>query len=220
MPDDKLWRAQPVTKPQVDGPSIATVVGPEGEEIYCDEYGRVKLHFPWDRDGGTDEKSSCWVRVAQGWAGAGYGMITLPRIGHEVVVSFLNGDPDQPLVTGRTYHASNTAPYALPANKTKTVIRTRTHQGEGYNELSFEDQSGSEKITLHAQKDLEALIENDATTQIKHDQHQTIENDQYSHIKVNDHATIEGAQQIKIAQNRTVAVGQALHQKVGSDHGA
>ncbi|EKO3449372.1 type VI secretion system tip protein VgrG, partial [Vibrio fluvialis] len=137
IPAHRTWRATPQAKPQVDGPMIATVVGPHGEEIFCDEHGRVKLHFPWDRYSDGDEHSSCWVRVSQGWAGSQYGMIAIPRIGHEVIVSFLNGDPDQPIVTGRTYHATNTAPYTLPDNKTKTVLRTETHQGQGYNELSF-----------------------------------------------------------------------------------
>ncbi|HGS4816057.1 TPA: type VI secretion system tip protein TssI/VgrG, partial [Vibrio cholerae] len=103
--------------------------------------------------------SSCWVRVSQGWAGSQYGFIAIPRIGHEVIVSFLNGDPDQPIITGRTYHATNTPPYSLPEHKTKTVLRTETHQGEGFNELSFEDQAGKEQIYLHAQKDFDGLIE-------------------------------------------------------------
>ncbi|MCA6976574.1 type VI secretion system tip protein TssI/VgrG, partial [Pectobacterium carotovorum] len=127
-------------KPMVDGPQIATVVGPTGEEIYCDQYGRVKLQFPWDRYGASNDQSSCWVRVSQGWAGGQYGMIAIPRIGHEVIVSFLEGDPDQPIVTGRTFHATNPSPYPLPAHKTRTVLRTKTHQGEGFNELRFEDQ--------------------------------------------------------------------------------
>ncbi|ASA55633.1 hypothetical protein BSQ33_07935 [Vibrio gazogenes] len=215
IPNETLWRMQPHPKPQVDGPMVATVVGPQGEEIYCDEHGRVKLSFPWDRYSNEDEHSSCWVRVAQGWAGAQYGMVALPRVGHEVIVTFLNGDPDQPLVTGRTYHATNTPPYSLPDNKTKTVIRTQTHQGTGFNELSFEDQSGSEKIYLHAQKDYEALVENDSTTQIKHDRHLTVENDRYSHVQVNDHLSIDGEQRTAIKQNLTLATDASLHQKVG-----
>ncbi|SHI71114.1 Phage-related baseplate assembly protein [Vibrio aerogenes CECT 7868] len=214
IPGDSVWRAHPQPKPRVDGPSIALVVGPPGEEIYTDEHGRVKLHFPWDRYDGSDDKSSAWIRVSQGWAGGQQGMVTVPRIGNEVIVSFLHGDPDQPIVTGRTYDASNTPPYALPANKTKTVLRTQTHQGKGYNELSFEDQSGSEKIYLHAQKDVETLIENDSTTDIKHDRHETIENNQSGNVKKADHLVIEGEQRIKITKNRTVSVDKAFHQKV------
>ncbi|MBY7998003.1 type VI secretion system tip protein VgrG [Vibrio fluvialis] len=216
IPAHRTWRATPQAKPQVDGPMIATVVGPEGEEIFCDEYGRVKLHFPWDRYSNGDEHSSCWVRVSQGWAGSQYGMIAIPRIGHEVIVSFLNGDPDQPIVTGRSYHATNTAPYALPDNKTKTVLRTETHQGQGYNELSFEDQAGSEQIYLHAQKDFDGLIENDHTSVIKHDKHLTVENDRFTQIKNNQHLTVGGESRESVIGNRTLMVEGSLHVKTGS----
>ncbi|MBY7972625.1 type VI secretion system tip protein VgrG [Vibrio fluvialis] len=216
IPAHRTWRATPQAKPQVDGPMIATVVGPEGEEIFCDEHGRVKLHFPWDRYSNGDEHSSCWVRVSQGWAGSQYGMIAIPRIGHEVIVSFLNGDPDQPIVTGRTYHATNTAPYALPDNKTKTVLRTETHQGQGYNELSFEDQAGSEQIYLHAQKDFDGLIENDHTSVIKHDKHLTVENDRFTQIKNNQHLTVGGESRESVTGNRTLMVEGSLHVKTGS----
>ncbi|EKO3977988.1 type VI secretion system Vgr family protein [Vibrio fluvialis] len=216
IPAHRTWRATPQAKPQVDGPMIATVVGPEGEEIFCDEHGRVKLHFPWDRYSNGDEHSSCWVRVSQGWAGSQYGMIAIPRIGHEVIVSFLNGDPDQPIVTGRTYHATNTAPYTLPDNKTKTVLRTETHQGQGYNELSFEDQAGSEQIYLHAQKDFDGLIENDHTSAIKHDKHLTVENDCFTQIKNNQHLTVGGESRESVTGNRTLMVEGSLHVKTGS----
>ncbi|MBY8160711.1 type VI secretion system tip protein VgrG, partial [Vibrio fluvialis] len=216
IPAHRTWRATPQAKPQVDGPMIATVVGPQGEEIFCDEHGRVKLHFPWDRYSNGDEHSSCWVRVSQGWAGSQYGMIAIPRIGHEVIVSFLNGDPDQPIVTGRTYHATNTAPYALPDNKTKTVLRTETHQGQGYNELSFEDQAGSEQVYLHAQKDFDGLIENDHTSVIKHDKHLTVENDRFTQIKNNQHLTVGGESRESVTGNRTLMVEGSLHVKTGS----
>ncbi|EOV1170554.1 type VI secretion system Vgr family protein [Vibrio fluvialis] len=216
IPAHRTWRATPQAKPQVDGPMIATVVGPAGEEIFCDEHGRVKLHFPWDRYSNGDEHSSCWVRVSQGWAGSQYGMIAIPRIGHEVIVSFLNGDPDQPIVTGRTYHATNTAPYALPDNKTKTVLRTETHQGQGYNELSLEDQAGSEQIYLHAQKDFDGLIENDHTSVIKHDKHLTVENDRFTQIKNNQHLTVGGESRESVTGNRTLMVEGSLHVKTGS----
>ncbi|MDW6001875.1 type VI secretion system Vgr family protein [Vibrio mangrovi] len=215
VPGEQVWRMAPHTKPILKFPTLAKVVGPEGEEIYCDEYGRVKVQFPWDRYGNSDDQSSCWLRVSQGLAGAQYGMMAIPRIGHEVVVHFLNGDPDQPLITGRTYNANNVAPYPLPDNKTKTVLRTETHQGEGYNELSFEDQSGSEKIYLHAQKDTDMLIENDSTTYIKHNQSSTIDNDRYSHIKANDHHTVSGEARTKIAQSQTLMIEGELHVKAG-----
>ncbi|MDE1311005.1 type VI secretion system tip protein VgrG [Vibrio aestuarianus] len=215
IPATITWRATPKTKPQTDGPCMAHVVGPDGEEIFCDEHGRVKLHFPWDRYSNGDEYSSCWVRVSQGWAGSQYGMMAIPRIGHEVIVSFLNGDPDQPIVTGRTYHASNKAPYTLPDNKTKTVLRSETHQGEGFNELSFEDQAAQEKIYLHAQKDYEALVLNDATSHIKHDSHLTVDNDRFSHIKNNQHLTVEGESREAVQGNRTLIINGSLHVKSG-----
>ncbi|MCW8334210.1 type VI secretion system Vgr family protein [Vibrio paucivorans] len=215
IPTNKTWQATPHTKPQVDGPMIAIVVGPKGEEIFCDEFGRVKLHFPWDRYSNTDEHSSCWVRVSQGWAGPEYGMVAVPRIGQEVIVSFLNGDPDQPIVTGRTYNAINTPPYPLPDDKTKTVIRTKTHLGEGYNELSFEDQSGAENVYLRAQKNFDAEIKNDSTTVVKHDQHTTIDNDSFTQVKGSAHLTVHGEQRVKVGSDFAMEVG-GLQQKAAS----
>ncbi|MDX2127053.1 MAG: type VI secretion system tip protein TssI/VgrG [Aeromonas hydrophila] len=214
------WRArigspEASHKPMVDGPQIAMVVGPDGEEIYCDEHGRVKLQFPWDRYGSSNDQSSCWVRVSQGWAGGQYGMMTIPRIGHEVIVSFLEGDPDQPIVTGRTYHATNRPPYELPANKTRTVLRTETYQGEGFNELRFEDQAGQEEIYIHGQKDLNVLIENNAAWHIKHDQHTDIDNERVTRIKANDHLTVEGEKRDQIKADYSLTVDTSMHQKLG-----
>ncbi|UJQ38544.1 type VI secretion system tip protein VgrG [Aeromonas caviae] len=214
------WRArigspEAPHKPMVDGPQIAMVVGPDGEEIYCDEHGRVKLQFPWDRYGSSNDQSSCWVRVSQGWAGGQYGMMGIPRIGHEVIVSFLEGDPDQPIVTGRTYHATNRPPYELPANKTRTVLRTETHQGEGFNELRFEDQAGKEEIYIHGQKDLNVLIENDAVWHIKHDEHSDIDNERVTRIKSNDHLTVNGEKRDHIKADYSLTVDASLHQKLG-----
>ncbi|MDY4380532.1 type VI secretion system tip protein VgrG, partial [Pectobacterium brasiliense] len=209
------WRAAMPYKPMVDGPQIATVVGPTGEEIYCDQYGRVKLQFPWDRYGASNDQSSCWVRVSQGWAGGQYGMIAIPRIGHEVIVSFLEGDPDQPIVTGRTFHATNPSPYPLPANKTRTVLRTKTHQGEGFNELRFEDQAGQEEIYLHGQKDLKALVENDVVWHIKHDAHTEIDNERVTRVKANDHLTVENEKRDHVKGALSLTVDASMHQKLG-----
>ncbi|QHP54206.1 type VI secretion system tip protein VgrG [Pectobacterium carotovorum] len=209
------WRAAMPYKPMVDGPQIATVVGPTGEEIYCDQYGRVKLQFPWDRYGASNDQSSCWVRVSQGWAGGQYGMIAIPRIGHEVIVSFLEGDPDQPIVTGRTFHATNRPPYDLPAHKTRTVLRTETHQGEGFNELRFEDQAGQEEIYIHGQKDLNALVENDVVWHIKHDAHTDIDNERVIRIKANDHLTVENEKRDHIKGEHSLTVDASMHQKLG-----
>lgn len=164
QPADLVYRPPMQAKPMVDGPQIAIVTGPEGEDIHTDEHGRVKLWFPWDRHTERCEHSSCWVRVAQGSAGPGFGSLAIPRIGQEVIVDFLEGDPDQPIVTGRAYHATNRAPYALPANKTKMVIRSCTHKAadkrQQYNELSFEDEAGSEEILLRAQRDKLEMVPN------------------------------------------------------------
>ncbi|PSV87536.1 type VI secretion system tip protein VgrG [Photobacterium angustum] len=215
IPGHRPWRAPYTAKPRVDGPQIAMVVGPEGEEIYCDEYGRVKVQFPWDRYSNSDDNASCWIRVSQGWAGSQYGMVALPRIGHEVIVSFLEGDPDQPIITGRTYHATNKPPYPLPANKTRTVLRTETHQGDGYNELRFEDQAGKEEIYVHAQKDVNMLVENDRKDDIKHDLHLDVDNERFTHIKTHDHLTVDGESRTHVKADQTLVVDGNLHMKQG-----
>ncbi|MFM2591262.1 type VI secretion system Vgr family protein [Vibrio sp. TBV020] len=207
IPANKTWRSKPQPKPQVDGPMIAKVVGPPGEEIYCDKHGRVKVHFPWDRESEQNEHSSCWVRVCQGWAGAQYGFMAIPRIGHEVIVSFLHGDPDQPIITGRTYHATNPPPYPLPANKTKTVIRTDSHKGEGFNEIRFEDEAAREEIFIHAQKDQNNVVNHDETTKVGHDRSENIGNDETIAIG-NDRAENVGHDEtVTIGHDRTETVG-------------
>ena len=153
VPFTHAWRAAYRPKPVVEGPQMAHVVGPPGEEIYCDEWGRVKVQFPWDRYGKKDALSSCWIRVAQNWAGAGWGHMSVPRIGHEVIVDFLEGDPDQPIITGRTYHTVNVPPYKLPGGRTRMVIKSKTHKGTGFNELRFEDENNKQEIFIHAEKD-------------------------------------------------------------------
>lgn len=202
-PGDTAWRATPNPKPRVDGPQVAFVVGPPGEEIYCDEYGRVKVQFPWDRYAEPNEKASCWVRVSQGWAGAGYGSIAIPRIGHEVTVSFLEGDPDQPLITGRTYHAANTAPYLLPEHKTRTTIKTQTHQGEGFNELCFEDKAGEEFIYMHAQKNMELHVLNSRQKRVEFDDTATIGNNSHLAVAKDRVETIDGNRDITVRTNHT-----------------
>ncbi|WP_212768802.1 type VI secretion system Vgr family protein [Pectobacterium versatile] len=208
------WRADLPYKPMVDGPQIATVVGPAGEEIYCDQYGRVKLQFPWDRYGASDDQSSCWVRVSQGWAGGQYGLIAIPRIGHEVIVSFLEGDPDQPIVTGRTFHATNPSPYPLPANKTRTSIRTSTHKGAGFNELRFEDQAGQEEVFIHAQKAMNTVVLNNRSTGVGVDHAENVGRDQVSvigrhqilNVVENQGTEIQGAQKVIIGAGRETEV--------------
>ncbi|MCP4162698.1 MAG: type VI secretion system tip protein VgrG [Deltaproteobacteria bacterium] len=171
LPDKTTFRPpKEFAKPVVQGVQTAIVTGPEGEEIYTDEFGRVKVRFHWDRVDKDKAATSCWIRVGQAWTGSSWGSMSVPRIGQEVIVSFIEGDPDRPVITGRVYHADNYRPYALPANKTKTVFKTNsTPGGGGYNELSFEDKKGNEEVFIHAEKDMETVVENDDTQMIKRD---------------------------------------------------
>ncbi|NQD91883.1 type VI secretion system tip protein VgrG, partial [Pseudomonas sp. CrR25] len=162
------------SKPKVLGSQTAVVTGPQGEEIHCDQYGRVKVHFfwdreNWDREGQGNDKTSCWLRVASSWAGDRYGGIAIPRVGMEVLVTFLEGDPDQPLITGCLYHAEHLVPYALPANKTRSLFKTLSSPGGGgYNELRIEDRKGAEQIYIHAQRDWDENIEHDQKIRVGH----------------------------------------------------
>ncbi len=189
----KEFRSQRLTaKPAVQGLQTAIVVGPSGEEIYTDEFGRVKVQFHWDRDGSVDENSSCWVRVAQAWAGKNWGGVFLPRIGHEVIVSFLEGDPDRPIITGSVYNGDNKPPYKLPDNKTQSGIKSRSSKegtGENFNELRFEDKKGGEEIYLHAEKDFNQVVENNAT------------------LTVGTSKKNAGDQSVEIFNNHTLTVG-------------
>ncbi|MBD2782762.1 type VI secretion system Vgr family protein [Xenorhabdus szentirmaii] len=226
------WRPAPLPKPIIDGPQIAKVVGPTGEEIFCDQYGRVRLQFPWDRYGKSDDQSSCWIRVSQPWAGQGWGMLAIPRIGQEVVVDFLHGDPDQPIVTGRTYHASNIPPGTLPGSKTQMAFRSKTHKGEGYNELLFEDAKGSEKLSMHAQKDMHTTVKNDQSLVVEAgnrsliiqtgDEHKTIEQGNLTENICQKRSTEANAVQVKTMAGKAGA-GTQLYEaedditlKVGS----
>ncbi|GAB8234656.1 hypothetical protein OkiPb00384_47590 [Escherichia coli] len=178
IPADRTWRPQPLLKPLVDGLQSAVVTGPAGEEIFCDEHGRVRVRFNWDRYNPADQDSSCWIRVAQAWAGTGFGHLAIPRVGQEVIVDFLNGDPDQPIIMGRTYHQENRTPGSLPGTKTQMTIRSKTYMGSGFNELKFDDATGREQVYIHAQKNMDTEVLNDRTTTVKHDHRETVKNDQ------------------------------------------
>jgi type VI secretion system secreted protein VgrG len=218
IPRAQTWRPSPLPKPTMDGPQIALVVGPAGEEIYCDEFGRIRLQFLWDRYGQRDDHSSCWIRVTQPWAGQGWGMVAIPRVGQEVVVDFLHGDPDQPIVTGRTYHANNPPPLGLPASKTQMAFRSQTYKGKGYNELRFEDAKGREGLFLHAQKDMTTIVLNDCFTQVLHDHTETVghdqavsvRNDRYKEIRGKDVTAISKDQQIVVEGNSSLNVNQHI----------
>ncbi|MEQ4758213.1 type VI secretion system tip protein TssI/VgrG, partial [Escherichia coli] len=142
------------------------------------EHGRVRVKFHWDRYHGMTEASSCWVRVSQARAGPGFGNLAIPRVGQEVIVDFLNGDPDQPIIMGRTYHEDNRSPGDLPGTKTQMTIRSKTYKGSGFNELRFEDATSNEQVYIHAQKNMDTEVLNDRTTDVKHDHTETIGNDQ------------------------------------------
>ncbi len=204
FPADITWRPPRVTpRPRIAGTQTATVTGKSGEEIWTDKYGRIKVQFHWDQLGKNDENSSCWIRVSQSWAGKGWGAWTLPRIGQEVVVSFLEGDPDRPLVTGCVYNGDFPLPYALPADQTKTVLKSNTSKGgNGSNEIRLEDKKDSEEIYVHAQKDMNIVVENARTATInKADDTLTV-------AKGNRSVTIsEGNDTLSIAKgNRSLSV--------------
>jgi type VI secretion system secreted protein VgrG len=223
------FRPEPrIRRPTVPGPQTAIVVGKDGEEIWTDEYGRVKVQFHWDRDGNDDENSSCWVRVAQMWAGAKFGAINIPRIGDEVVVDFLEGDPDRPLITGRVYNADNMPPYTLPGNKTQTGIKSRSSKGgnpDNFNEIRFEDLKGDEEVYLQAEKDLNILVKNDESRVVEHDRTKEVKNDETSTITGNrteevckdETITIHGNRTETVDKNETITISGARSESVSKD---
>lgn len=209
FPADITWRPPRGTpRPLIAGTQTAIVTGKSGEEIWTDKYGRIKVQFHWDQLGKNDENTTCWIRVSQSWAGKGWGAWTLPRIGQEVVVSFLEGDPDRPLVTGCVYNGDFPLPYALPAEQTKTVLKTNSSKGgKGANELRFEDKADSEEIYVHAQKDANIVVENARTATInKADDTLTV-------AKGNRSATVsEGNDTLTISKgNRTTTITEGNH---------
>ncbi len=192
-------------RPRIEGTQVAIVAGPEGEEIHPDQYGRIKLWFPWDRKAKKDGTDTCWVRVAQSWAGSTWGGQIIPRMGMEVMVAFVDGDPDRPLVTGVVPNPANAVPYTLPANKTKTTLRTNTHKGQGFNELSFEDENGREEIYLHAQRDQRLHVENSRSKRVDNNQAESVGHNKTIEVGNNHHEVIGG--------NMTLMVGPNIFQK-------
>ena len=202
-------------KPMVRGVQTAIVVGPDKEEIYTDEHGRVKVQFHWDREGIYDANSSCWIRVSQLWAGQGWGAMWIPRIGQEVIVDFLEGDPDRPIITGRVYHAQNPPPYALPKDKTKSTIKSNSSPGgKGFNELRFEDKKGAEEVFTHAQRDQNEVVRRNMTTSVGHDQSLSVGHDRTKVVKGEEKITVkkdqseavEGEQSLTVTKDRTKTV--------------
>ncbi|RWD38638.1 type VI secretion system Vgr family protein [Mesorhizobium sp.] len=230
-------------RPIMRGPQTATVVGPSGEEIFTDKYARVKVQFHWDRLGKKDQNSSCFVRVSQTWAGSGWGFIQIPRIGQEVIVDFIEGDPDLPIITGRVYNASQMPPYGLPGSATQSGWKSDSSKGGGgYNELMFEDKAGSELVNFQAQKDHNLLIKNDRTKLVQHDQSDRIDHDakhsvghnldedvgnnktvkvgvdQTTDIGSNDTETVGINRSLTVGSNETINIGSNSTETIGSNH--
>ena len=207
-------------KPVIQGPQTAIVVGKSGEEIWTDEYGRVKVQFHWDRYGKEDENSSCWVRVSHPWAGKNWGAVALPRIGQEVVVSFLEGDPDRPLITGRVYNGDCMPPYDLPANQTQSGIKSRSSKGGGgsnFNEIRMEDKSGEEELFFHAERNQTIEVEADESHWVGHDRTKKVDNDETTTIGNNRNETVGVDETIDIGANRTETVGANEDISIGAN---
>lgn len=209
-------------RPRVAGSQIATVVGPSGEEIWTDQHGRIKVQFPWDRVGTKNENSSCWVRVSQTWAGQGWGALFLPRIGQEVVISYVDGDPDRPLVTGSVYNAEKTTPITLPGSQTQSTIRSRSSkQGSAGNEIRFEDKKDSEEFYFHAQKDMKVEIENSLTTTVKesHETHTLEKGDRTVEVKTGKEVhKVKGTRELEVTGNETHTNKADFKQEVTGNH--
>ena len=187
------------------------MVGPAGDEIYVDKYGRVKVQFHWDREGKRGEKSSCWIRVSSLWAGKTSEAISNPRIGQEVIVDFLEGDPDRPIITGRVYNGEQMPPYAPPDNQTQSGIKTRSSQrgdASNFNELRFEDKKGPEEFYAHAERDL--------TTEVEHDEKRTIQNDRTTTVQHDDTLTVQTRRSSTIATSDSSTAGTKVSQTAGT----
>jgi type VI secretion system secreted protein VgrG len=227
QPKDTPYRAEQLTPwPQVPGILLAKVVGPPGEEIHTDKYGRIKVQFPWDRDGKNDEKSSCFVRTVMPWTGKGWGFMAVPRIGQEVAIQFEDGDPDRPICTGMLYNADTMPPYGLPANMTQSGIKTNSSKGGGgFNELMFEDLKGSELLRFQAEKDFTQIVKNNAVVTIgleKKDQGdltQTIHRNRTETLKTGDNSfTVEAGNETRsISKNQSETIGKNRTQSIGEN---
>jgi type VI secretion system secreted protein VgrG len=228
-PTDQPYRpARRTPKPLTSGPDSAVVTGPAGQEIHTDEYGRVKVQFHWDRYGKKDETSSCWIRVSHPWAGSGFGGVHIPRIGQEVIVDYLNGDPDQPLIVGRVYNSMQPHPWGLPAAATQSGFLTRSTLGGNYetaNALRFEDKRGEEQVWLHAERNQDIEVENDETHWVGRDRTKTIDRDETNHIKRdrtetvdnNETITVHNDRKERVDHNETISIGDNRSEDVGKN---
>ncbi len=195
------------------------VVGPPGEEIFVDKYGRVKVQFHWDRYGYYDADSSCWVRVAQSWAGKRWGTVFLPRIGMEVIVEFIEGDPDRPIITGCVYNATEMPHYSLPDNKTMSYVKSYSSKGgQGFNEIRLEDKKGREQIFIHAERNKDIRIKNDRFETVSHDSHFIVTNDQLEQVGGDKHLHVKGDQNEKVDGTVSLTAGSDMQEKVGQKY--
>lgn len=229
IPAKRPFRSPQVTpKPMVQGPQTAVVVGKKGEEIWTDKYGRVKVQFHWDRYGKMNEDSSCWVRVSQNWAGKKWGAMFLPRIGQEVIVEFIEGDPDQPIITGRVYNAELMPPYDLPANQTQSGLKSRSSKGatpDNFNEIRFEDKKGEEQLFIHAEKNQDIEVENDETHSVGHDRKKDIKNDEtvsvgnnrLENVGKNETISIGNDRTESVEKNESITIGENRTESVGKN---
>lgn len=209
IPASVVFRPEQKTPwPRTGGPQTAKVVGPKGESIWTDRYGRVKVKFHWDRLAKGDDTSSCWVRVSSAWAGQGFGGVQIPRVGDEVVVDFINGDPDRPIITGRVYNEASMPPWALPAAATQMGFMSRSKDGspDNANALRFEDKPGQEQLWLHAERNMDTEVENDETHDVGSNRTKTVGKDEISHIKQNRTRTVDGNETVTVGQDRSKTI--------------
>ncbi|KVQ17131.1 type VI secretion system Vgr family protein [Burkholderia ubonensis] len=224
LPKENHFRAERLTpRPVVAGPQTAVVVGPDGDEVLTDKYGRIKVQFHWEQFAPPSDTNSrlarCWVRVSQGWAGKRWGMFVLPRIGQEVIVECLEGDPDRPLVTGCVYNANTMPPYDLPANAALSTLKSNsTKGGGGFNEIRFDDTKGSEQFFIHAENDHETWIKHDTLTNIANDRHVKITGNDFLSVQGAQHMAVTGDRNEKVSGNASLSVGSNLQEKIGSNY--
>ncbi|MBT9299962.1 type VI secretion system Vgr family protein [Pseudomonas sp. TAE6080] len=207
-------------RPIVKGPQTALVVGPKGEEIWTDQYGRVKVHFYWDRHDQSNENSSCWIRVSQSWAGKNWGSMQIPRIGQEVIVSFLEGDPDRPIITGRVYNAEQTVPYDLPENATQSGMKSRSSKGgspANFNEIRMEDKKGLEQLYIHAERNQDIVVEVDESHSVGHDRNKSIGHDETVTIGNNRLRIVKQEDILSVGQKKTDSISQSYVIEVGEN---
>ena len=204
-------------RPVISGVQTAIVVGKKGEELWVDKHGRVKVQFHWDREGKRDENSSCWIRVSQNWAGKRWGALFLPRIGQEVLVEFLEGDPDAPIITGRVYNADQMPPYDLPAEQTKTALKSSSSKGGGgFNELRFDDKKGAEQLFIHGQRDLDLVIERESRELVKAERHTIVQQGRFELVGAEQHLKVTGDLVEEVGAGRFLKVGQGISVKAGA----